>query len=173
MNKHPITLLTAAGTPERRTAHRRRGDIAGSHARRLCERRQIDQPEYRQRKQRAAIRRSRLENEQHQKITSPLVVLPPLQRVEPSERSVVRITKTPEADRLPQDRESVFYFNLREIPPKSTKTNVMQLALQTQIKLFYRPKAIVAPRQVWQEKLVFRKAAAPSPSTTRRRFTSP
>ena len=89
---------------------------------------------------------SRLENEQHQKITSPLVVLPPLQRVEPSERSVVRITKTPEADRLPQDRESVFYFNLREIPPKSTKTNVMQLALQTQIKLFYRPKAIVAPR---------------------------
>ena len=55
MNKHPITLLTAAGWPERRTAHRRRGDIAGSHARRLCERRQIDQPEYRQRKQRAAI----------------------------------------------------------------------------------------------------------------------
>lgn len=50
----------------------------------------------------------------------------------------------------------------------------MQLALQTQIKLFYRPKAIVAPKgQVWQEKLVFRKAAAPSPSTTRRRFTSP
>ncbi|MCT4899205.1 fimbria/pilus periplasmic chaperone, partial [Pseudomonas aeruginosa] len=64
-----------------------------------------------------------------------------------------------EADRLPQDRESVFYFNLREIPPKSTKTNVMQLALQTQIKLFYRPKAIVAPKgQVWQEKLVFRKS---------------
>jgi P pilus assembly chaperone PapD len=53
----------------------------------------------------------------------------------------------------------VFYFNLREIPPKSTKTNVMQLALQTQIKLFYRPKAIVAPKgQVWQEKLVFRKS---------------
>lgn len=106
------------------------------------------------------LAQSWLENEQHQKITSPLVVLPPLQRVEANERSVVRITKTPEADRLPQDRESVFYFNLREIPPKSSKTNVMQLALQTQIKLFYRPKAIVAPKgEVWQEKLVFRKGA--------------
>ncbi|VEA68979.1 Chaperone protein papD precursor [Serratia plymuthica] len=106
------------------------------------------------------LAQSWLENEQHQKITSPLVVLPPLQRVEAGERSVVRITKTPEADRLPQDRESVFYFNLREIPPKSSKTNVMQLALQTQIKLFYRPKAIVAPKgEVWQEKLVFRKSA--------------
>ncbi|MCS4268445.1 P pilus assembly chaperone PapD [Serratia sp. BIGb0163] len=106
------------------------------------------------------LAQSWLENEQHQKVTSPLVVLPPLQRVEASERSVVRITKTPEADRLPQDRESVFYFNLREIPPKSSKTNVMQLALQTQIKLFYRPKAIVAPKgEVWQEKLVFHKNA--------------
>ncbi|WP_442995948.1 MULTISPECIES: fimbrial biogenesis chaperone [unclassified Serratia (in: enterobacteria)] len=106
------------------------------------------------------LAQSWLENDRHQKITSPLVVLPPLQRVEAGERSVVRITKTPEADRLPQDRESVFYFNLREIPPKSSKTNVMQLALQTQIKLFYRPKAIVAPKgEVWQEKLVFRKSA--------------
>jgi len=58
----------------------------------------------------------------------------------------VRITKTPVAERLPKDRESVFYFNLREIPPKSTKTNVMQLALPTQIKIFYLPEAIVAPR---------------------------
>ena len=101
------------------------------------------------------------------------MVLPPLQRVEPSERSVVRITKTPEADRLPQDRESVFYFNLREIPPKSTKTNVMQLALQTQIAVLPAEGHRRAKGQVWQEKLVFRKAAAPSPSTTRRRFTSP
>ncbi|TQI77780.1 P pilus assembly chaperone PapD [Serratia fonticola] len=104
------------------------------------------------------LAQSWLENEQHQKITAPLVVLPPLQRVEAGERSVVRITKTAGAERLPQDRESLFYFNLREVPPKSSKTNVMQLALQTQIKLFYRPKAIVVPKdQVWQEKLVFHK----------------
>lgn len=106
------------------------------------------------------LAQSWLEDEQHQKITAPLIVLPPLQRVEAGERSVVRITKTTGAERLAQDRESLFYFNLREIPPKSSKTNVMQLALQTQIKLFYRPKAIVVPKgQIWQEKLVFHKSA--------------
>lgn len=120
------------------------------------------------------LAQSWLENEQHQKITSPLVVLPPLQRVEAGERSVVRITKTPEADRLPQDRESVFYFNLREIPPKSSKTNVMQLALQTQIKLFTgrrpssRPKAKCG-RRSWCSV----KAPVGSPSKTPRRFISP
>lgn len=106
------------------------------------------------------LAQSWLENEQHQKITAPLVVLPPLQRVEAGERSVVRITKTAGAELLAQDRESLFYFNLREIPPKSSKTNVMQLALQTQIKLFYRPKTIEVPKgQIWQEKLMFRKNA--------------
>ncbi|EDT8879266.1 fimbria/pilus periplasmic chaperone, partial [Salmonella enterica subsp. enterica] len=56
---------------------------------------------------------------------------------------------------VPQDRESLFYFNLREIPPKSDKPNVLQIALQTRIKLFYRPEGIVqAPGAVWQDKLV-------------------
>ncbi len=31
---------------------------------------------------------------------------------------------------LPQDRETVYYFNLREIPPKSNKPNTLQIALQ-------------------------------------------
>lgn len=107
------------------------------------------------------LAQSWIEDEKHQKIAGPLVALPPLQRVEPGERSVVRVTKTPAADNLPQDRETLFYFNLREIPPQSEKTNVLQLALQTQIKLFYRPKAIVLPKgQNWQEKMVFHKTGA-------------
>ncbi|EFN8141969.1 TPA: fimbria/pilus periplasmic chaperone, partial [Escherichia coli] len=60
--------------------------------------------------------------------------------------------------RLPQDRESLFYFNLREIPPKSDKANVLQIALQTKIKLFYRPESIKAkPNAVWQDQLVLNK----------------
>ncbi|MCU6419756.1 fimbrial biogenesis chaperone, partial [Enterobacter quasiroggenkampii] len=47
---------------------------------------------------------------------------------------------------LPKDRESLFYFNLREVPPKSTSASdersVMQVAMQSRIKLFWRPKAI-------------------------------
>ncbi|HFF8946560.1 TPA: molecular chaperone [Serratia marcescens] len=161
MNKHPITLLTAAGLALSAVLPTADAAISLDRTRAVyvSDAKSISLNIVNENKELPFLAQSWLENEQHQKITSPLVVLPPLQRVEPSERSVVRITKTPEADRLPQDRESVFYFNLREIPPKSTKTNVMQLALQTQIKLFYRPKAIVAPKgEVWQEKLVFRKS---------------
>ncbi|MGT3194634.1 fimbrial biogenesis chaperone, partial [Yersinia enterocolitica] len=81
-----------------------------------------------------------IENEKHEKITTgPIVVTPPVQRLEPGEKSMVRLSSTPEINKLPQDRESLFYFNLREIPPKSEKANVLQIALQTKIKLFYRP----------------------------------
>lgn len=103
-----------------------------------------------------------LENARQQKIiTGPLVVTPPVQRLEPGAKSMVRLTSTPDIARLPQDRESLFYFNLREIPPKSEKANVLQIALQTRIKLFYRPAAIKAqPNAVWQDKIILNKTAA-------------
>ncbi|EDA9948454.1 fimbria/pilus periplasmic chaperone [Salmonella enterica subsp. enterica] len=97
-----------------------------------------------------------LEDATEKKITTgPLVVTPPVQRLEPGTKSMVRVMAAPGAASLPQDRESLFYFNLREIPPKSDKPNVLQIALQTRIKLFYRPEGIVqAPGAVWQDKLV-------------------
>ncbi|WP_434527071.1 fimbria/pilus periplasmic chaperone [Photorhabdus asymbiotica] len=98
-----------------------------------------------------------IEDEQGNKINGPLVVTPPVQRVEPGERSQVKIQSLPTTAQLPQDRESLFYFNLREIPPRSKKPNTLQIALQTRIKLFYRPKAIFAGRteldNPWQEKM--------------------
>lgn len=83
-----------------------------------------------------------IENEQGNKIQSPLTVLPPVQRIEPGKPSQVKIQALPAAKLLPQDRETVYYFNLREIPPKSSKANTLQIALQTRIKLFYRPAGI-------------------------------
>ncbi|AWC77601.1 fimbria/pilus periplasmic chaperone [Serratia marcescens] len=98
-----------------------------------------------------------LEDEQGNKIQSPLVVLPPVQRIEPGKPSQIKIQALPAAKQLPQDRESLYYFNLREIPPKSDKPNTLQIALQTRIKLFYRPTAIVPSRAdmatPWQEQL--------------------
>lgn len=46
-------------------------------------------------------------------------------------------------DKLPQDRETLFWFNVRGVPPKPEDDNVLQLAMQSQLKLFYRPKAII------------------------------
>lgn len=83
-----------------------------------------------------------IEDEQGNKIQSPLAVLPPVQRIEPGKPSQVKIQALPAAKLLKQDRETVYYFNLREIPPKSNKANTLQIALQTRIKLFYRPAGI-------------------------------
>ncbi len=98
-----------------------------------------------------------IEDANGNKIESPLTVLPPVQRVEPGEGSQVKIQSLPDIATLPQDRESVYYFNLREIPPRSKEANVLQIALQTRIKLFYRPKALYATRtdleNPWQEKI--------------------
>lgn len=83
-----------------------------------------------------------IEDANGNKISTPLTVLPPVQRVEPGAKSQVKVQTSPAINALPQDRESLFYFNLREIPPRSKKANTLQIALQTRIKLFYRPKSI-------------------------------
>lgn len=83
-----------------------------------------------------------LEDEKGNKITSPMTVLPPVQRIEAGGKSQVKVQTAPAVNALPQDRESLFYFNLREIPPRSKKPNTLQIALQTRIKLFYRPVSI-------------------------------
>jgi len=83
-----------------------------------------------------------IEDEQGNKIQSPLTVLPPVQRIEPGKPSQVKIQALPAVQSLKQDRETLYYFNLREIPPKSDKPNTLQIALQTRIKLFYRPASV-------------------------------
>lgn len=70
------------------------------------------------------------------------MVLPPIQRVEADSRSKLRLETVKLPVGLPSDREQVFYLNLREIPPKSEKPNVLMLAMQTRIKVFYRPKSL-------------------------------
>lgn len=98
-----------------------------------------------------------IEDDKGNKVTGPLTVLPPVQRIEAGSKSQIKVQVLPAANSLPQDRESLFYFNLREIPPRSDKPNTLQIALQTRIKLFYRPKALLlTPASMatpWQEKL--------------------
>ncbi|WP_058911441.1 fimbria/pilus periplasmic chaperone [Entomohabitans teleogrylli] len=88
-----------------------------------------------------------IEDEAENKLTSPIMVLPPVQRIESGGKSSVRIQALPELDKLPKDRESVFWFNLREIPPRSDKPNVLTLALQTRLKIFWRPASIAVDRK--------------------------
>lgn len=87
-----------------------------------------------------------IEDENGRKEDSHFMAIPPIQRLEAGASSQVRIVKQAATARLPKDRESLFYFNLREVPPKSSSASeersVMQVAMQSRIKLFWRPKAI-------------------------------
>ena len=58
-----------------------------------------------------------------------------------------RVTYAPRPSEapLPTDRESVFYFNLLDIPPKpadATGKNLLQFAVRTRVKLFHRPAGL-------------------------------
>ncbi len=94
------------------------------------------------------LAQSWLENSQDEKINSPFVVTPPVQRIEAGNKSQIKIQALPAIKTLPTDRESIYYLNVREIPPRSDSPNVLQIALQTKIKMFYRPKSIVVPNRL-------------------------
>lgn len=83
-----------------------------------------------------------IEDENSRRIKGPLLILPPIQRIEPGQRSQIVIQALPAARLLRQDRETLFYLNLREIPPKIKQGNTLQIALQNHIKIFYRPVAL-------------------------------
>ncbi|WP_035359277.1 fimbria/pilus periplasmic chaperone [Achromobacter insuavis] len=84
--------------------------------------------------------------DQDGKTSDDLLALPPLQRLDPGKKAQVRITQMNRAalDRLPQDRESLFYFVVREIPPEPEDKNasLLQLTTQSQLKLFLRPAGL-------------------------------
>nr|WP_231572442.1 fimbrial chaperone [Rahnella aquatilis] len=80
-------------------------------------------------------------NPQEMKI--PFLVTPPISRMNAKQGQTVKIASLG-AD-LPKDKESVFWFNVLEIPPKAKNTsdeNLLQLAFRTRIKLFYRPEGL-------------------------------
>ncbi|ENL4829673.1 fimbria/pilus periplasmic chaperone [Salmonella enterica subsp. enterica serovar Teko] len=79
----------------------------------------------------------------------PFVITPPVSRIEPGTGQTLRIMYTGEP--LPRDRESVFYLNVLDIPPKPElggkkadvgNVNYLQLAVRSRIKLFFRPATL-------------------------------
>lgn len=78
-----------------------------------------------------------------QELKLPFVVTPPVSRIDPSKGQTVRITWTQQP--LAQDRESLFWFNVLEVPPKAKDAdsqNALQLAFRTRIKMFFRPDGL-------------------------------
>ncbi|HYQ22422.1 fimbrial biogenesis chaperone [Stenotrophomonas sp.] len=76
----------------------------------------------------------------------PFVLTPTTRRIEEGHSQAFRLTYSPMAGAaLPADRESMLYFNLLDIPPKPEQTegrNLLQFAVRTRVKLFYRPAGL-------------------------------
>ena len=75
----------------------------------------------------------------------PFVLTPPLFRLDPGKGQTLRMLYTREP--LPADRESLFWLNVLEIPPKGptdkdADSNLIQMAFRTRVKVFYRPSAL-------------------------------
>ncbi|MGH8144977.1 MAG: fimbrial biogenesis chaperone [Rhodanobacteraceae bacterium] len=74
---------------------------------------------------------------------TPFLITPPLFRMEPHKDQSLRILYVQGSKPLPADRESLFWLNVLEIPPKPTGVaadkNTLQFAIRSRLKFFYRP----------------------------------
>ena len=86
----------------------------------------------------------------------PFIVTPPLFRLDPNGENLIRIIRT--GGNLPEDRESIYWMNVKSIPSApDTAKNVLQIAVKTRIKLFYRPAELKAPTDETYKQLSFQR----------------
>lgn len=94
-------------------------------------------------KSRVYLVQSWVDNGEEQGGKAPFIVTPPLFRINPGEENMLRIVRT--GGSLPQDRESVFWLNVKSIPgtdDSRPRTNVLQVVVKSRLKLFYRPAGL-------------------------------
>lgn len=89
---------------------------------------------------------------------TPLVVLPPVFKMQPDELRTLRVMLSSRRS-LPEDRESLFWLNIYQIPPElsATKsaTRKLVLPLRLRLKVFIRPTGLKAPTANDEQKLRF------------------
>ncbi len=79
------------------------------------------------------------DNSEKQKI--PFTVTPPLFRIEPESANAIRIVLTD--PKLPSDKESIYWLNVKSIPPSDPNaTNNLTISINNKIKLIYRPAGL-------------------------------
>ena len=87
------------------------------------------------------LAQSWIEDEAGNKIETPLVALPILQRINPGQEKQVKISLAGQ-NNLPEDRETMLFFNVLGVPPKTDADNQVNIVIQSKVKLFYRPKGL-------------------------------
>lgn len=78
-----------------------------------------------------------------QTANAPFLLAPSVRVLGPGRKQVLRISYT--GGPLPLDRETIYYLNVTEIPPKPSGLRtepVLQFAVRSRIKIFMRPAAL-------------------------------
>jgi chaperone protein EcpD len=74
----------------------------------------------------------------------PFVLTPPLFRLDPTKSQSLRLVYTQEP--LPTDRESVFWLNVLDVPPRAAanpeRPNQLEMAFKHRMKVFFRPAGL-------------------------------
>ncbi|MCS3432297.1 fimbria/pilus periplasmic chaperone [Klebsiella sp. BIGb0407] len=87
------------------------------------------------------------------------IITPPLVAMQGKKENTLRILDASN-NKLPQDRESLFWMNVKAIPSmdkSKLNENTLQLAIISRIKLYYRPANLSLPPDQAAEKLTFRR----------------
>lgn len=86
-----------------------------------------------------------------EEIATPFSMSPPVARVNAGRSQVVRLVYTGEPQS--KDKETLYWFNMLEVPPKSDEPNRLSFAVRTRIKLFFRPQALGSDQLAATDKL--------------------
>lgn len=72
----------------------------------------------------------------------PLVLTPPVMKIPGKQEAKLRLVVLP--GEIPQDRESVYWLSIQEIPPKAKngENNKLVVAIRSRLKVFVRPKGL-------------------------------
>lgn len=90
------------------------------------------------------------------KKSSEFIVTPPLFRMDGNTSNTLRVVLA--KDNLPKDQESLFWLNVKAIPPSDPDAkDALLIALNTKIKLIYRPTNLInQDANVAYQKLIFK-----------------
>ena len=96
-------------------------------------------------------------------VNTPFLITPPLFRIEANKDQNLRILYVSGSQSPPSDRESLFWLNVLEIPPKPTGAaadrNTLQFAIRSRLKLFYRPANLPGDPLKAPDQLTFKAAS--------------
>lgn len=86
---------------------------------------------------------------------APFVITPPLFRLDGKQNNVLRVVRA--GGNLPNDKESLFWLNVKAIPSAEKKDNTLQIAIKTRIKLIFRPADVQGTPEEASQKLTWQR----------------